>query len=356
MKRIFFFLLILISFSVYSQPKKSIGKYKTSESLTSAQKRTTLSNDTTIENFILFYIPSSINNNSFLPAAISSFNLAFGDDKVELKFGIFNKKKEKAILKNSFGVSISAEAPEGVRTLFKYDKTPSDLSLGLTYTKVAKQVSYFINEEPSSEEAYWINTNIDLSKNNVTVFSNDTTFSELNNINFSGLVSFNHYFNSWLAKKYIKRRNIWSVGAGVGHFSNYEDLDDIVFRKGISSNNYFSESKSIIGKKGDFKRSFGLLTRAFFFYPISSPFSKMYTALGVNFNSFGIGTSDFTANSNFGVYISKRKFDEDTELLTDEFSFGIVAVYENINKWGTEDYAKNNFSVNLLAQIPLRWK
>ena len=250
----------------------------------------------------------------------------------------------------------SARAPEGVRTLFKYDKTPTDIQLGLAFTQVINEKFYSYNGIQSSEEAYWLNVNIDYTRNKFFLFSNDTAYNEITNNNFSLLISLNHYFNTWFKKEKIMLRNIWNVGVGIGHFSNYDELDDLNLRKGTFTGTSFSEKESVVGKSGAYSRDFGILARGSFFYPVSHPESKAYVMLGVNLNTFGIGSKKFTANTNGGIYVSKRKYDEDEKLLTDVFSFGILADYSALENWGTKDYAKDNFKIIFVSQIPLRWK
>ncbi|GFO96035.1 hypothetical protein ig2599ANME_0221 [groundwater metagenome] len=296
-------------------------------------------------------------NRSLIIHSISGIDLGFGDDKVKLKWGLPKKDDQKS-LRNSFGISLAAKAPEGVRTLFKYDKTPTDIIAGLAGTYILNHTSYTYKGESSSEKANWINVNADFTRNSVNIFSDDSTYNEALNYNVSFLVSFNHYFNSWNNKLsyLIKRRNLFSLGIGLSHFSNYDDLDDITLRKGFISNNFFTEKETVAGKKGTFERNFGLLLRGSFFYPVSKPISKAYVMLGANVNTYGLASSNFTANGNLGVYISKRKYDEDEGLLTDEFSFGIVADLSALNGFGRTGYWKENFGILLVSQIPLRWK
>src|SRR5258705_12739665 len=76
--------------------------------------------------FYKFLIPASINGSNIAPAASSSFNVEFGDDKVEFKYGQafhkrtltnFNDEGSKA-LKSSWFLSGNVGAPDGVSTLF----------------------------------------------------------------------------------------------------------------------------------------------------------------------------------------------------------------------------------------------
>lgn len=349
-------LSIMYSTFFFAQPKGSSARI--SADITPATSEVAKTSSTAdLNNFIKFYIPSSILNAGFEPASISGIDLGFGDDKVKLKWGLPKKDDQKS-LRNSFGISLAAKAPEGVRTLFKYDKTPTDIIAGLAGTYILNHTSYTYKGESSSEKANWINVNADFTRNSVNIFSDDSTYNEALNYNVSFLVSFNHYFNSWNNKLsyLIKRRNLFSLGIGLSHFSNYDDLDDITLRKGFISNNFFTEKETVAGKKGTFERNFGLLLRGSFFYPVSKPISKAYVMLGANVNTYGLASSNFTANGNLGVYISKRKYDEDEGLLTDEFSFGIVADLSALNGFGRTGYWKENFGILLVSQIPLRWK
>lgn len=350
---------LIFSLVAISQPRnarkmisEAIAKNETR--LASPVEDSSKNNSENVSDFLRFYIPSSITTEGIEPAAVSSFNLGFGDDNVKLKWGFSRNKDEKKFLKNSFGMSIGAKAPEGAKSLFQFDKTPSDMQIGLAFTKVLNEISYSYRGIKSSEEAYWLNVNLNYSRSKDIIFSDDTSYSKVGNNNFSFLVSINHYFNSWFNKKYTLLRNVWNLGIGIGHFSNIDDLDDITLRKGFVSGQYFTESESVIGKKGIFSRDFGLIVRGSLFYPISHPESKAYLMLGINANSFGIGTSKFTANSNGGIYISKREYDDG--VLTDKFSFGILGDYSALENWGTAGYGKKNFKVVLVSQIPLRWR
>lgn len=356
-------LFTLIAYGAFTQPKGAREKLlKMPDRVITANgfeppKKIKISNvKENINNFLLFYIPSAITGEGMEPGGISHLNLDFGDDKVKFKWGLSMKKDASKYLKNSFGISASAAAPSGVRTLFQYDNTPNDIELGFTYTNILNEISYTYGGTPSAEEAYWLNCNLSYTRNKIFLFSDDTTYSKVVNNNFSILVSINHYFNSWFRQRSIYLRNIWNFSIGVGHFSNYDALDDITLREGNIAGSYFSEKGTVVGKSGNYSRDLGLLARGSFFYPISSPTKNIYIMLGVNANTFGLGSKHFTANSNGGIYVSKRKYDEDEKMLTDIFSFGILADYSAMEKWGTKDYAKDNFRVIFVSQIPLRWR
>ena len=348
--------LLIVTTCAISQPKGARAAFS-GAGLLSPGKDTPVENDKeNISNFLRFYIPSAIVTEGIEPAAVSSLNIGFGDDKVKLKWGFSRNKDEKKFLRNSFGFSAGAKAPEGARTFFQSGKTPGDIQGGFAYTYVLNEISYSYGGNKSSEEAYWLNVNVNYNRNKVFIFSTDRDYDKKINHNFSILVGVNHYFNSWYKKNAILARNVWNISAGLGHFSNYDELDDLTLHKGVGFADMFSESESVIGKRGEFDRHFGVLLRGSAFYPISHPESKAYFMLGVNANTFGIGSSNFTANANGGIYISKRKYDEDEDLLTDIFSIGILADYSALQDWGSSGYGNKNFKLVVVSQIPLRWQ
>ena len=69
---------------------------------------------------------------------------------------------------------------------------------------------------------------------------------------------------------------------------------------------------------------------------------------------FGAGTSSYSSSINAGFFLSQRKFEDDK--LTENFSFGVLAAWNQLQKRREEGYAKDNFSVVLTAQIPISFR
>src|SRR5687767_2961578 len=217
--------------------------------------------------FIQFYIPSSILFAGIEPAAVSKLNVAFGEDKVELKVGKVLGKTVVENLDNSVALNISVSAPSGTKTIFEYENVPRDISLGVGYTHLMKHKAHFIDIEDTltqrvfiSREAQWLNINISLRNSKGYFFSDDFTYTTEYNYNFRILANYNFYYNAWYGKL-PKRRHIVSTGIGVGHFDNYQSLDDYTLHKGIidPENGFFGETESVTGKKGLLEKEFGLL-------------------------------------------------------------------------------------------------
>lgn len=315
--------------------------------------------------FLKFYIPSAILSEGLEPAAISGFNFNFGDDKVEMKLGTILSGKD-GDLKNSLGIKLSAAAPQGTRTIFQYDKTPRDLSATLYGTKVVRQTSKFlkpdINGDGLKEKVYyaknaqWINVTPKFSNVKRILFSDAQTYDEKYYTNFSMLVSYNWYYNSFDPKIYGKRF-IATIGAGYGEFDNFNSLDDQVLRKGSidPAGQFFTETESVNGKAGQFIRTSGILLTASIFKPVSKADALTNITLGANINSCGLGESSSQLTGNAGIYISKRSYDNAELELKEDFSLGIIGDFSQVDSIGEERYMRNNFKIMLSAQIPMRF-
>jgi hypothetical protein len=322
--------------------------------------------------FLKFYIPSSILFAGIEPAAVSKFNVAFGDDQVELKLGKVLGDKEDENLNNSIALKFSAAAPSGSRALFQFDETPKDWGGGVVYTLLTKHAAGYIlksiadsvsgkesNKVYVSRKAQWLNVNATAGRSKRVLFSDERNYTTKHYTNFALQANYNFFYNAWYGSLPCKR-HIASLGLGVGHFDNYEDLDDHTLRKGVinTGEGYFAETESVAGKKGTLERKLGLLLSGAIFKPLSRFDALTSVVLGANVNSFGAGTSSHYMNGNAGFYISKRSFekdDEGNEQLKEDFSFGILADFSNLTSWGATDYFKDNFKVMITAQIPLRF-
>ncbi|MEO6686161.1 MAG: hypothetical protein ABIN24_09355 [Dyadobacter sp.] len=259
--------------------------------------------------FLDFYVPTAILAFGIEPASISKVNLGITDTKFSFKYG-FRTGDTTATkkLRSGLGIAFGAKLSDGARVLFSSDETPREFSLSLIHTLVIRDVLYFVTNKRqeklySSSNARWINTSVSGSISEKNVFSGDTTYSKHKNFNGQILLSFSNLFNS-LYGKYKWGRNIINIGAGYGFFDNYESLKSYTLRRSIINVNqgYIGESKSIIGKRGDFKKLNGVIGTISAFYPLTSPTKLTSLIIGANGNIFGVASDNYSANINAGFF------------------------------------------------------
>ncbi len=310
-------------------------------------------------------IPSVIGSSGMAPAFFDNFNVSFGDDKISFTTGKFADKKKK----NSIGMSLSADAPNGSRTVFQPgSKTPYDFGVELKYTYEISASKWFLKSDGratnkiSSVSNKWINFSFLGNSAKHILFSNDTLNITKNPFTFEALVSFNYLFNSFIINDYVKKRILYSLGAGYARYTNYEDQDEINLRKGVVyNNNQLSETEVISGRRADnYKVLNGLVVKAGIYKPLSDPFSYNQIHLGATASSFGLGSSNHLLNSTGGIYFSKWKSEDDEDvpgkkILKEIFSVGLIADFRNLQNGKQSAYMKNNFKMVLSAQIPLNF-
>lgn len=320
--------------------------------------------------FLQKNIPSVIGSSGMAPAHFDNLNLSFGDDKLSFTSGFFTDKSTK---KNSYGFSLSAEAPNGSRTIFQPGgKTPFDFGIEFKYTNELSASKWFLVETNSSTKAQtvtnnissvsnkWLNFSFSANLAKHILFSNDTLNYNKNPFTFEAFVNFNYLFNSFIVNSYVKKRVLTSIGAGFGRFTNYTAQDEINLRKGIIYNNsQLSETEVVSGRKAAaYKIYNGLIVKGAIFKPLTDPFALSQIHLGATMSSFGAGSSNHLLNGTAGVYFSKWKKDEtdDTppkKILKESFSVGLIADFRNLQNSSDTDYMKDNFKIVLSAQIPL---
>lgn len=315
--------------------------------------------------FLQKNIPSVIGSSGMAPAFFDNFNVSFGDDKLSITTGTFAD----SLKKNSFGASITAEAPNGSRTVFQPGgQTPFDFGVELKYTFEKSASTWYLkgykgdSNKISSISNKWINVSFAGNIAKHILFTDDTLNITKNPFTFEALISFNYLFNSFILKEHIKRRILYSLGAGFGRYTNYEEQDEINLRKGvIYNNNQLSETEVVSGRRADSYQVFnGLVIKAGIYKPLSDPFSYNHVHLGATISSFGLGSANHLLNSTGGIYYSRWKSedDEDNEgkkILKEIFSVGLIADFRNLQNAKQSAYAKENFKMVLSAQIPLNF-
>jgi len=314
--------------------------------------------------FLQKVIPSVIGSTGMAPAYFDNLNLSFGDDKLSFTTGVFTDKNTKT---NSFGFSLSAEAPNGSRTVFEPGgKTPFDFGIEFKYTAELSASKWFLIENGtvtnniSSISNKWINFSLSGNLAKHILFTNDTLSHIQNPFTFEALVNFNYLFNSFVINKYIKKRILCSIGAGFGRFTNYAEQDEINLRKGIVyNNNQLSETEVISGRRAtDYKVYNGVIFKGTIFKPLTDPFAFSQIHLGATLSSYGAGSSTHLLNGTAGVYFSKWKKEDNDDtppkkVLKESFSVGLIADFRNLQNSSNSGYMKDNFKIVISAQIPL---
>jgi hypothetical protein len=310
-------------------------------------------------------IPSVIGSSGMAPAFFDNFNVSFGDDKLSITTGTFAD----SLKKNSIGATISAEAPNGSRTIFQPGgKTPYDFGVELKYTyemKASKwrlKIKDRVTDTISSISNKWINFSFSGNIAKHILFTDDTLNNTKNPFTFEALISFNYLFNSFIINEYVRRRVLYSIGAGFGRYTNYDEQDEVNLRKGtIYNNNQLSETEVISGRRAaNYKIVNGLIAKASIFKPLSDPFSYNHIHFGATISSFGLGSSNHLLNGTGGIYYSRWKSEEDEEkegekILKEIFSVGLIADFRNLQNSKQSAYMKDNFKLVLSAQIPLNF-
>lgn len=313
--------------------------------------------------FVLNNIPSVISKSGMAPAFFDNFSFGFGDDEVAIATGdFFSRDKTK-----SFGGEITAEAPNGSRTVFQPGgKIPYDFGLELKFTKEkkAKKWKYIENgttkSDISSVKFEWINVSLSSNLGELVLFSNDTVNYTQSPFTFEAVVSYNSNFNSFIIQRYVNRRFIWNAGIGIGRFTNYSELEEISLRKGtVYNSNQFSEKEIVTGRNAnDYKVFNGLVIRAAAYKPVTDPFSYTAIHIGATLSSFGIGSKNHLLGGTTGLYFSRWKSEDDEDnsgkkSLKELFSVGLIADFGNLQNLSKSDYMKDNLKIVLSAQIPL---
>lgn len=370
--------LILLALSLKAQTKNEIeaaaqfiqspvSQSQILEELDSVQTTVSIKgtpSDTDQRNFLDFYIPSAILVFGIEPASVSKVTLGLTDTKFNFKYGFRPKENTSSSkLFSGFGVAAGAKLSDGARVLFSRDDIPKDFSLDFIYTRVVRDVVYMRNQKDlglsptfASNNARWINLSLTGNVSQKNIFSSDTIFVKRSNLNAQFLVSFTNLFNS-LYGSYKYGRNIFNIGLGYGLFDNYESLNSYTLRRGIINVNqkYFGETKVVIGKKGSFKKINGVIGTISAFYPLTSPVKLTTLIIGANGNVFAPESTEVSANVNGGFFLSQRSFDSDKKL-KENFSFGLIAVFDQLQDRGEGEYFRENFSVRLTAQIPISFR
>ncbi|HRI22465.1 MAG TPA: hypothetical protein PLA68_16000, partial [Panacibacter sp.] len=330
--------------------------------------------------FYGMYIPSIIAKSGMAPAKFDNFGFSFGDDKVNFSTGLVSWGGQNTDNK-SIGLQVSAAAPNGSKTLFQPGSKAFDFGLGLKYTlknegKVWNVSHPAVGIPPpviSSQSFSWWNLSFNSDYSALNIFDSDTTYNKRKEFTYEFLVNINGVFNSLYFKNLIRRRLTWSAGIGLAKFNNYTNLDEITLHNGnyYSTSGVFSEKDNTTGRMGNYETFTGLIFRGALYKPLTNPYAFSNVYLGLTANYYGIGSSSNILNSNFGVYFSKRHYDDvvdevvdananrhivNTRKLVEDFSIGLIADFKNIQAANQDDYWGKNFKVILSAQIPLKFK
>lgn len=310
-----------------------------------------------------FYIPSALFTFNVEPASVSRVTISAIDTKFSFKYGFRDKSDapdpnapERPA--SGWGFAFSSKLTDGAKTLFTPDDISKEYSLKIIRTFALRNRVWVLSESKalSSVQSRWINVNLNTDINQKNVFTGDTVFTKHNNVNAQLLITYNNLFNSLIIKKYIRQRNIFNLGLGYGWFDNYESLKSYTLRRSVinTAGSYVGESSNVVGKRGTFQQLNGVLGVASLFIPLTSPTQLTSLILGGNGTMFGIGSSNYTATVNVGFFLSQRTFKE--AKLTENFSFGLLAVWSQLQKRQEANYAKDNFSIILTAQIPISFQ
>ncbi|WP_157627010.1 hypothetical protein [Spirosoma luteum] len=310
-----------------------------------------------------FYIPSALFTFNVEPASVSRVTISAVDTKFSFKYGFRDKSDtpdpnapERPA--SGWGFAFSSKLADGAKTLFTPDDISKEYSLKIIRTFALRNRVWVLSKSKalSSVQSRWINVNLNTDINQKNVFTGDTVFTKHNNVNAQLLITFNNLFNSLIIKKYIRHRNIFNLGLGYGWFDNYESLKSYTLRRSVvnTAGSYVGENSSVVGKRGTFQQLNGVIGVASVFIPLTSPTQLTSLILGGNGTMFGIGSSNYTATVNAGFFLSQRTFKEGK--LTENFSFGVLAVWSQLQKRQEANYAKDNFSIILTAQIPISFQ
>ncbi|MBX2896798.1 MAG: hypothetical protein KF763_15235 [Cyclobacteriaceae bacterium] len=311
--------------------------------------------------FYEFHIPSVINGANIDPSPVSGFNANFTESKLTAKVGFPMLKKKINDLVNTFYLSVSAKAANGVATVWKTTGTPAEITYAGGYTRIVDHRYYTLTTsgDKTTEVVQWITLSGSWATNNYNLFDAAAPFDNIKSTittnSYNVFVSFNRYFHSEIMP--FKLMNvIVSVGGGYARTNNYSSLKKRNYEFGTTipgpGGLYKSVNETVAGAIGDFRNYEGLTYYVEVFKAIvkSDYWGSIYW--GGRLTHYGVGNKEYIINGVTGPYFSLKAGDKDQR--KDALSFSVTAQYLQLNAFGEKDYLDDNFSIVVQTAVPIR--